>query len=894
MNEQLDIKLFDKGLVTSVEQGDLPIDSAAYSENIDSTANGLLRGIPASSAKTIVGGDTGKNIKKSAWLRRDTGEYDLVFSNGTEIRAITDFYGSAPTESSAILTTPVTSMVAQNKAIYIGTGGTKDTPPKWVGRTDWNLFGGIGRVTETTTPSPIGDSIFIGGQYNGTQNVTAQILIYSHMDAAGSIPAYETIHYSDNGGGYYSFDTLTTDSHYIGNDIFLLANGLKIYIPSGTRGTYDVNEKWGFNLYTSSGSIVGKNAELVAYEDFSAVPANGTFKISSVTASSGSTGIKNAKRRYKYSLTYEGVSESLLSEGYVDVTPTSGQIITVTIEAKGGRGSGSSFDPRITSFNLYCAVSEDTSEDQLGSYRLCASFPIGGEFSADPSANDFFKINVLDYASADAIGTYSDIGVLGATYEARTGVPQNTDSLIINYELSAKVNGYLFTAKNYTPYIPDAQLMIFRSKELRFDMFDFVNDRLVINILPTAIAGFNGKLYVWDKNNTYIINPDGLYIENEIEGIGCSSQDSYTIIDIEGVHALVWADNNSIYMTDGSGVKNIGEPIRYANFPNDICYANLDKTVNPMLAYDSKQSSVLVVGAKGNVTGYIDFSTWIGTNTTIMGSNDFLLNVDGATLTKNILPSDAVGKTYKVTIAGEVGGTGTLLLTNGNNSTVYESYTAGSINTSANITITHDTTLRFAAFDGNCSVYIQTMTFVETPATETSVFAFNVLKRRWDYFPNFCNSHLLIGIFPGKDGETYSANGTNLVNNFGGLSNRAWVYCTPDIDFDTPTQVKAFYKAKIDSSANPAFILSSDGSVLINLDGTFVTTSDLFASGIFSIKYSIDGGNNYSTLTNKEQIKDSNGNWVRSKTIKFYISAIAGVNFLNSISIIFRRMIGKR
>ena len=44
-------------------------------------------------------------------------------------------------------------------------------------------------------------------------------------------------------------------------------------------------------------------------------------------------------------------------------------------------------------------------------------------------------------------------------------------------------------------------------------MFNWIEDYLVLPSTPTALASFQGRLYAFDKQNTYRIDPNNLIIE---------------------------------------------------------------------------------------------------------------------------------------------------------------------------------------------------------------------------------------------------------------------------------------------------------------------------------------------------------------------------------------------
>ena len=582
--ESFDIKLFNKGLVSSVDAEDIPVDSASYSENIDGDAvEGRLQGIPAYTTKFS---DKGLYVGKSAWVRRDTGEYDLIYDdrNGANIKAISDFYGSGVAESTPISSFNAKSIVVQNKGAHIGTGSTSAYPPKFIGRLSWNQFGGIGKNTFTGAGS---SNIYVYGNYTGTIDKTVRVTII------------------DDGGIYFTWKYIGgSDSArelVVRYTEFTLADGLKLMFTDAVAGYFDT-DKCEVPVYAISSSLAVGNAE-VTTDVTHGLASSPRIKLTN-TGTGGTVIPANIYRRYKYTIIYDGVQESLLSEdnsnnNFLDTVGHDTVIVSVYIID----GKLRMIDQRITSVNVYCAISEDNTEEKLGLYRYIGNIPIAntevdmvagtGAFSPD-SGFKASSSEVPNVNGNDVVGYVVDTSLFGATYEANTGIPQNADTNIVNYELNTQVSGYLFAGKCYSQYLPDAKLTIFRSKELRYDMFDIVNDKIQLNILPTAMAGFNGKLYVWDLNTTIIINPQGLYIENIIHGKGCASQTSWAVIDIQGEHILTFCDANNVYATDGAGISDIGDAIKKSS--SGVSWQGLThSSVDPIVIFDATRNTVFYI-----------------------------------------------------------------------------------------------------------------------------------------------------------------------------------------------------------------------------------------------------------------------------------------------------------
>ena len=1023
--ETFDIKVFSDGLVTAIDQEDIPKSAASYSENIDGDAvEGRLQGIPNYTTKST---DAElKNMGKNAWIRRDTGEHDLIYTDGTDIRAVQDFYNNSPTESQIIAGVVGTSFITQNKAVHIGTGGLSTTPPKWVGRVEHNIFGGIGQIN--TDAGGNGEVFSVGGDYTGTTNQTMKLEIYANNNwqhkTSGIATRINKVFFTDanngwavgdngvilttsNGGGgwtaqtsgtaehlygVYFFDLtpmtgvvvgafgiilltddggvtwnivrasnpfnqdlndvscaknlwcmvggngtiltsndgLTTiidhtglwvavtlfgvfvvddrtifivgqsgklmktndifatasslgtgtvqdlksisfyngngivtgnigtilisdnygevwtivsnftshnlyacqftknniatvvgqvgdiyittdlgvtwkkqtsgistdlyslfilsdysviavgasgeilqvtklgcdtykatdgtaynetfsviDSHYLGDNTFQMFtttnrdNGIKLYLESLTG--YTASAYWTFNVYPNTTTINGYNAEVVNSDDF--------ILASLVEKASMGTGIPATLRRYKMTTTFEAISESLLSSQYLDIIPSVGSAIEINITALLASSNPSNYDRRITAINIYVAVGADTKEDSLGSYRLVQNIQVFNNSSAKPSLSPYYAPYFYNLGNGNnKYAKILDDGFNGATYEANTGIPQNADTTIINYELSTQVGGYLFTAKNYSQYLPDAQLMIFRSKELRYDMFDIVNDKLQLNILPTAMAGFNGKLYVWDLNTTIIINIQGLFVENIIHGKGCTSHTSWTVIDVQGLHALIFCDYNNCYITDGSGIKEISDAIKKPQSSSTVGWQTMNHAyMNPIVIFDSVRNTILF------------------------------------------------------------------------------------------------------------------LTTVQTSATyKTACLAYHITKNRWDYYPDFTNGVLAKGGLVGKTGETYCSNGSALLNNFGDTSaNRAWKWESQQFTFNSPSQTKHLTKFKVEKSA----------------------------TGTLAKSFRLDGSTSAYTAISSGDTITSNP---YAYSIQLQITGTAALNYLTSLSLLYRTMIGNR
>lgn len=583
------ITRFGLGMVTSIDPQDIPLESAIYSENLDSNAFGRLQGILANSLKSSTVGEDAVGI--NSWLRRESGEHDLIYTDGTNIKSIRDFYGT-PTENTEIASKVPTSMAVLNQSIHMGTGSAATNKPQFLGSTTNSFFGGLGIVIYTDGGGGLND-LTAKGYYSGSANT-------SYFVEIDGTPGTDTFQWKKD-TAYGGAGTWTTDVPITGTfqgNAQELDEG--VYVFFGATSGHAIGDIWEIPCTIATVNEHKGDAELLVYEDTTTPtdPPAGYFGFNFVTASAGAI-----LRRYKYSLIYDGIQESLLStvehdrfvtndydtiEGYI----VAGEVIS----------SPNSWNKRITGLNLYQATSLDGTASGLGQYRLVQSFLIGN--------------GDLWYGGDNKIVAWTDENLVSVSYEQNSGILENADVNLPNYELSCVLNNFHFVAKCWVQQIPDAKMMLFRSTEFCYDVFDIYNDKVPLNILPTGMAGFNNKIYVWDSNTTIIINASNLSIENIIHGTGCSSPLSWTIIDTllddKPYRALVFADSHDIYMDEGAGARPISDAIRTRISSGTVGWANMQhSSMNPILVFDAPKNTLLCISSinyAGNIASVFAYN----------------------------------------------------------------------------------------------------------------------------------------------------------------------------------------------------------------------------------------------------------------------------------------------
>ena len=278
--------------------------------------------------------------------------------------------------------------------------------------------------------------------------------------------------------------------------------------------------------------------------------------------------------KYKISLLYDGYQESPLSKFFYDITMASDyQDVSITLRLN----SAGTLSKRVTHLILYRA---NTDNDL---YRFVKQIPLEStEWSKDNNGN--------------FIHTLTDRKVFGS-YSSLTGISEGIDNTSLNYELSAQINDELFVANAWHPEIEDSSRYIFKSKPGNFSQFDFSKDYLVLDTIPVALASFAGKIYAFDRKNTYRINPEQMFVEDKFEGVGCLSQDAVVVTEF----GMCYADSNNVYIHDGVSAKPIGNNILTSStyegweigWQKSAKYSEETVGIKPFIFYDGETNSFL-------------------------------------------------------------------------------------------------------------------------------------------------------------------------------------------------------------------------------------------------------------------------------------------------------------
>ena len=298
----------------------------------------------------------------------------------------------------------------------------------------------------------------------------------------------------------------------------------------------------------------------------------------------------NHTYKWKFSAVYDGYQESVLGTVFAESLATGQSVQKVFFQLIFHGFTG--FNKRITGINVYRSVDD-------AAYMQCQYIDIVDLTYTGTLTNGTWSLSGSDY-----IYNFPDQGwdLNGANYEANSGLSDTTDEVpIVNYTLSAQLNGCLYIANCFTSDIPDASNYIFQSNEGSFDVFDIVNKNLRIADVPKAMIAFQGRLYIFVTNRIYVINPQGFYVENIYNGAGAYSPRSIYATQF----GLFFADKNNCYMYDGKSYLPIaiGDAIKLNSIDGSIIgwQGMKHEYFDPVISYDSKYGVVLFITSENKL-----------------------------------------------------------------------------------------------------------------------------------------------------------------------------------------------------------------------------------------------------------------------------------------------------
>jgi hypothetical protein len=422
---------------------------------------------------------------------------------------------------------------------------------------------------------PVGESATAGGK-------TGLISFPSGISSDIMIPGFR-------GAMFIPLATGTTNLDLFTNRYATVYKWLVSALPQigGVSSLYDLSSSAGSGTVSETSAVTGFDATLlymtalggkVKVETLPRALSGQTstllYTVTSANITASDVGTdgdfpENMRFYWKLSLTYDGYQESPLTDILETKLNASGNTRNIELSVLIEKAS---LNWRVSHVNIYRAESSANTEQPQTSFRLVESVSLD-----DPRVQ-----SVGNSASLTIVDSYNQ----GASYEANSGTAETLESTMANYGLAALVNNQLFVAQCGLEDVPDANHYLLRSKEFRYDMFDWPNELLRLPFIPNALAAFAGRLYVFGENQILRIEPRGMYIEDKFEGFGVKAQNVVCV----NRYGIFFEHKSEIYYFDGQSFSSISEPIRNL----------LEATEVKQIAYSPTQLSLVVfVGTAG-------------------------------------------------------------------------------------------------------------------------------------------------------------------------------------------------------------------------------------------------------------------------------------------------------
>ena len=176
------------------------------------------------------------------------------------------------------------------------------------------------------------------------------------------------------------------------------------------------------------------------------------------------------------------------------------------------------------------------------------------------------------------------------------GISENLLSTYLNYSMSTVVNDYLFVSDFSNGNIERGEYSIARSLNGRYSVFNWADgDTLQFSNPINALAGFNGKLYVFTSKEIVRVDPENLIIEDELKGFSCGNKDGVIVNE----YGMFFGDKSHAYHHDGSNVKVLSFPIETDEFSgNSNSWQDKITDTNFKASFSSKSNLVMFVFEK--------------------------------------------------------------------------------------------------------------------------------------------------------------------------------------------------------------------------------------------------------------------------------------------------------
>lgn len=419
--------------------------------------------------------------------------------------------------------------------------------------------------------------IFAGTTYNGNPITVTKINT-----------TYKAFNCPGNASGYTSID----------NGLYFLPRGSY----DGTVSVISETKRLNLKIVVTPTSYIYEDLPLTVYNsaivdiDHATTGTSGYFK-------SGTT------YNYKFSLTFDGIQESLLSaESTGPSSASEYEYITVKLQFK----DINSLSKRLTGINLY---RQETKDGISTFYRLVYTVDLTFKDTGLNNA-DYFD-NTNNWVAFN----YADYGNWGASYEAISGIAEDITVVTPKYTYGIIAYNRLLTIGNDITNEPELGKTILISEPFKFDIFNWDTNQILLPSIPKGIGYFRDKVYVFGNNVIWKCNIDTLSIEDTYTGYQLLHNRSILTTDM----GMFFATTTGVFVVDGTNIAEVSYPIRDTNGVNSgvrssckawsystannrvFMYHRQDK--NELLIFDSYTETGWTYNLRYKSWWYLDFGS---------------------------------------------------------------------------------------------------------------------------------------------------------------------------------------------------------------------------------------------------------------------------------------------
>ena len=324
------------------------------------------------------------------------------------------------------------------------------------------------------------------------------------------------------------------------------------------------------------------------------------------------SGISCRKVFYKATIVYDGYQESALISTMNSLYVATDITKHIHLEIKVAYAMPLS--DRATSIAVYRATSGGDTANPETLYRFIDEIPL---YQFNEGTNGFQTASITDTGRAEG------------TYESINGLSEQTHSISLNYGVNTQQNGFHFVGNCSHAQLPESDNYLFRSQPGKFSIFDWTKDFVQLPFIPVALKGFMGKVYAFSNNQIAVINPNTLFIEDVIDGMGCINSKSILVTG----GGMMWCDYKNIYLASPS-IKAIGTTIQTVETDGWLNIPASSKD-NARCGYDAKRNALLIfftVSTRHRCWAYsVNKNRW-DLFETPLDVKDTALTKDGATI----------------------------------------------------------------------------------------------------------------------------------------------------------------------------------------------------------------------------------------------------------------------